>query len=547
MSQGDVVIRAKTPLAAAALVVMGAALVMFSQGLPSATAAPVGPVNPVRVDLNGHPANSGFLVFVEGDVALNADESEGTVALGGDLSFASSYNIGAGASPVQPTFTAPGDSQPTFLYVGGGIAWPTTDPVLKVLGNGFTKVADASTYTAHNTDTNNALSNYQITQSGQPYGSQPRIEGTTNAQTPASIAAQVPQSLIDVPGAFTLYRALTAQLGACPTNVVLTNPDTGVPLPDPVPSGARGRLTLTPGVTNVLELSGADLANLAEITFAAAPTASTPLLVNVTGTSLTGTTPNLAGIGGSAAPYILWNFPQATSIVVTGGDTIEGTIYAPNATLNWVPTQNIEGNVIAASFIHGTPAVVASPDLREVHDFPFATTLSCETPTPTHADPHRHPDRDPDGHPDPHPYRHPDRPHPDRDPDPHRHPDLADADDPADGVAIDDCAQPHRHRRHHRWATGLHRGRPDVGAGTCPRPSGRRRAPRQLEPPNPRPVALVHPSTSRGQLAAKRRNPDPSVSPSSGHFDGEEGKARGFGVSGAFLVSAACPANGFRR
>ena len=379
-------IRTRAPLALAVLAMAGAAAGSFALGSPSATAAPVGPVNPVRVDLNGHPANSGFLVFVEGDVALNADESEGTVALGGDLSFASSYNIGAGASPVQPTFTAPGDSRPTFLYVGGGISWPSTDPVLKVLGNGFTKVADASTYTAHNTDMNNALSNYQITQSGQPYGSQPRIEGTTNAQTPASIAAQVPQSLIDVPGAFTLYRALTAQLGACPTNVALTNPDTGVPLPDPVPSGARGRLTLTPGVTNVLELSGADLANLAEISFATAPTASTPLLVNVTGTSLNGTTPNLAGIGGSAAPYILWNFPQATSIVVTGGDTIEGTIYAPNATLNWVPTQNIEGNVIAASFIHGTPAVVASPDLREVHDFPFATTLSCETPTPTPTD-----------------------------------------------------------------------------------------------------------------------------------------------------------------
>src|SRR6478735_3185069 len=126
--------------AVAVLGIVAIGLVLPVGGAPEA-AADVAPVNPVRVDLNGHPANSGFLVFVEGNVALNADESEGTLALGGNLTFNSSYNVMGPTAMGFPTFTAPDDGAPTFLYVGGGITWPVTGPVLKVLGRGFTKIA----------------------------------------------------------------------------------------------------------------------------------------------------------------------------------------------------------------------------------------------------------------------------------------------------------------------------------------------------------------------------------------------------------------------
>ena len=179
--------------------------------------ADVAPVNPVRVELDGHPANSGFLVFVEGDVTLNADEAEGTLAMGGNLAFGTSYNIQAGGGPVFPTFTAPGDSGPTYLFVGGGVSWPSVPsaPVLKVLNSGFTKIADTSTYTAGNVDGNGAVSLYQVRQPGQPYGSAPRIEGSTSTQDGASIAEPVPADLINVDGAFALYRQITADLASC--------------------------------------------------------------------------------------------------------------------------------------------------------------------------------------------------------------------------------------------------------------------------------------------------------------------------------------------
>lgn len=358
------------------------ALVGVTVWVPTiAQAAPLAPVNPVRVDLAGHPANSGFLVFVEGNVALNADESEGTIAAGGNLTFNSTYNVAAGSPPTLPTFTAPGDAQPTYLYVGGGTTW-TGSQILRVQNSGFTKIANASTVTARNTDSNGVSGNYHIVAPGAAYESMPRIEGTVN-QPPASVSTPVSSSLIDVTGAFTVYRQLTTQMAECPQTTQLTDANGGTaPIPQPFVTGARGRLTLTSGQTNFLQMSTQDLNNLSEITFTNQPTALTPLVVNVTGPSFDGTMPNLAGISGAQAPYILWNFPQATSVIVTGGASIEGTIYAPNANLNWRPTQNVEGNIVAKAFTHG-PALGRPIGPFELHDFPFNTTVSCTTATPT--------------------------------------------------------------------------------------------------------------------------------------------------------------------
>jgi choice-of-anchor A domain-containing protein len=368
-------------------VIGGGVAAALAAGDPGAWAAPVavGPVNPVRVPVSGHPANSGFTVFVEGDIALNADEAEGTVAAGGDLSFASTYNIAA-AGRFPNTFTAPGDAAPTYLYVEGGVDFSTAGGnILRILNGGYAKIGDTASYSAYDRDQNNAVVNYNIVSPGASYGSVPRIEGTVT-ESPAQIAAPVDAGLIDIAGAFDAYRSLTAQLGQCAATVALTD-DSGAALGTPIAPGTRGRLTLTPGQTNVLNIPAADLASLTEISFQNQPTLTTPLLVNVLGDSFEGTVPNLAGISSDQAPFILWNFPDASAVTVTGGDSIEGTLYAPNAHLNWQVTQNIEGNVIAARFTHGTPAL-PGPVTREVHSFPFASLVSCtaddgSSPTPS--------------------------------------------------------------------------------------------------------------------------------------------------------------------
>ena len=364
-------------IAGGAVIAMAAAAVA---ALSIAPAQALDPVNPVRIDLDGHPANSGFLVFVEGDISLNSDESEGTMAAGGDLHLRTSYNIAAGAEPIFPTFRVPVDARQTYLYVGGGVTWSSSPLSVNVENGGFSKIADTSTYDAYNVDNNGASVNYRVVPKGAGYLSTRFLDGRTPLQTPASIAAPVPDDLIDVPGAFDLYRGLTQDMAACPDTVTLTDAQ-DVPTPRPVQPGTSARFELTAGETNVLELTSAELANLSELTFVDQPDSSTPLLVNVTGASYDGNIPNLAGVSGRQAPYILWNFPDASTITVSGGDTIEGTIYAPNATLTWQPTLNIEGNVIAADFNHGVVGRLASP--REVHDFPFDTTLDCAAPDDT--------------------------------------------------------------------------------------------------------------------------------------------------------------------
>src|SRR3954452_9513121 len=109
--------RAVATTATAALVVTGVVSIETATVSPAQELAAV---NPVRA-LDRHPVNSGFLVFVEHDVTLRNDESEGTLAMGGDPRIQQSYDIGPHA-PADSTFTdtAAGHTPPTFLFVGGG-------------------------------------------------------------------------------------------------------------------------------------------------------------------------------------------------------------------------------------------------------------------------------------------------------------------------------------------------------------------------------------------------------------------------------------------
>ena len=49
---------------------------------------------------------------------------------------------------------------------------------------GFTKIANANTYDAFNTDSNGAQVNYRVVQQARPFESTPQIEGRTNASEP---------------------------------------------------------------------------------------------------------------------------------------------------------------------------------------------------------------------------------------------------------------------------------------------------------------------------------------------------------------------------
>ncbi|MFG3172480.1 collagen-binding domain-containing protein [Streptomyces sp. NPDC048200] len=339
-------------------------------------AAPVG--NPVA-------GNNGFGVVTEGDATLGSTEAEGPVAVGGDLHFGDNYNV---ALHTPGTFTAPGDSQPTPLLVGGAVdhAGSSASGVLRVLQNGYVKVGDMTESDALTQDANGASVNTHVVAKGAAYDSTPRVELTT--QQPAASVAQ--SGLMNFASLFSTYRDRSDTLAGCATNVTLLDGN-GTPLPDQgsIPPGSNIKISLTEGRTNVLRLTGAQLNNIGILTFLNAPTADTPLLITVDTTGSGGTftwhTPTMAGVSGEQAPYILWNFADATDITIADGDTVEGTIYAPRATLTDLDPSNIEGDIIAHELVAGPLA--GSPggpaNAGEIHYFPFNAGLQCDSSTTT--------------------------------------------------------------------------------------------------------------------------------------------------------------------
>lgn len=322
-----------------------------------------------------------FNSFVENETTLTSTESEGPVATGGNLVVKGSYNVNIHEAG---TFVAPGDSQQAGLVVGGQVDW-TQDPATSVVQvHNYAKIGDLAGSEVRNTDVNNASVNTHIVAEGAAYDSTPRIE--LNTQQPLSSVG--PSSPIDFAAAFAQLRANANDLFVCDAHEVEMQTDMMVTVPKgEVPSGAQIHITLEPGVTNVLNVTGEDLNNMSELVFENPPAADTPLLINVdtsgAGGELDWEVPNQPGAGGgNGAPYILWNFKDTARLTITGGDSVEGSILAPDADYTDLSELNVEGQVIAKNAVHGDTGFNGG----EIHQFPFAAQLSCETDEPSPSD-----------------------------------------------------------------------------------------------------------------------------------------------------------------
>ncbi|MFD5725271.1 collagen-binding domain-containing protein [Streptomyces sp. NPDC058368] len=360
-------------------------------------AAAAVPAAPAAADYSGNPlaGDSGFGVLVQDDAVLGSTETEGSVAIGGNLTYGPGYNV---ALQTPGTFTAPGDDRPTALLVGGRIDHAASSPqgVLQVLSGGYVKVGDPTGSTVLDEDSNGAEVNTHIVAAGAGYDSTPRVQETVH-QPVESVTDTT--GLPDMDALFATFRNRSDAIATCATNVVLRDAS-GTPLPDQTgfPAGTSAHITLTEGETNVLRLTGEQLNNLSELTFDNQPDATTPFVVDIdtTGTDSTYVwhIPNLAGVSGDQAPYMLWNFPDATDITIADGDSLEGTIYAPRAHLTDLDPSNIEGTIVVRELTAGPLGDGGtSVDAGEIHQFPFAADIDCDgtgpspSPSPTDSTP----------------------------------------------------------------------------------------------------------------------------------------------------------------
>ncbi|MFE4697963.1 collagen-binding domain-containing protein, partial [Streptomyces sp. NPDC056738] len=369
-------LRAAAGLAGSGLL---AAFVLVGGPAGAAALAPVVIGNPVA-------GNNGFGVVTQEHATFGSTESEGPVAVGGNLAFGANYNV---ALNTPGTFTATGDARPTALLVGGGIDYAGTSPsgVLQVLQNGYAKIGNTAASDILTRDQNGASVNTEVVAKGAAYNSTPRVQLTTQ-QSAASVAQS---GLMDFTSLFSTYRDRADSMATCGATVILLDGN-GDPLPDQstIPTGSDIKIALTQGQTNVLRLTGEQLDNIGTLTFLDEPSADTPLLIDVDTTGTGGDfiwhTPTMAGVSGDQAPYILWNFADATDITIADGDSVEGTIYAPRAELTDLDPSNLEGDIITRALVAGPLSGGAgggAVNAGEIHYFPFDADLECDSDTPT--------------------------------------------------------------------------------------------------------------------------------------------------------------------
>lgn len=313
----------------------------------------------------------GFNLFVETHAELKSNEAEGPVALGGNLNVNGYYQVNIHN---YGTFQVGG--QKIGLLVGGGLALNSGE--IKV-NSGYVKIGNDNGVKIWYKDNNNAYGNISITKSTAQYWDAPRVLIQHNAQYFASVTNPVSATnnpikegnLIDFADAFTKMRASSLDMSQCASNAVLTNPNG-----NPVSVGSlpnQVKINLQNGV-NVLNITGAEMNNVSELTFVNQPNASRILVINVNAPgNFDWKLWNQPGFGGKQnCPYVIYNFYNTTNLNLIQGDTLEGTLFAPFAEFyknNW---SNIEGQVIAKKFFQLG---------GELHHAPFTPTLpSCAAP-----------------------------------------------------------------------------------------------------------------------------------------------------------------------
>ena len=318
----------------------------------------------------------GFNAFLQNNATLTTNESEGPIAIGGNLTVAGNYQVnihGINAFSVS--------NVPIGLFVGGQVNLSSNS--LQVDGTSYVKIGNcaSSNVKVWYVDQNNAASNIYITGSSASWSSTPNINVNAHDNswgTPVVSASNNPVcdantgTEINFATAFSTMQAAATSLAACSSSGnILSNPNGNIhgSTISGVLTGGQLKITLASG-TNVLNVSGSDLNSVTNgITFTNSPDANHVLVINVNASgSFTWNVWNQAGIGGGAAPYIIYNFYNTTSLNIAGNSTIEGTVFAPNADITKTINQsNIEGQVIGLSFVQSG---------GELHYYPFTPSVS---------------------------------------------------------------------------------------------------------------------------------------------------------------------------
>ena len=290
----------------------------------------------------------GFNVFLQKGGTFISNETEGPVAMGGDLTLAQN-----GSYQVSTSYTGSFkvNNVPVTLVVGGKVNFNGGNGIT-VNQNGYVKIGNCGSSKVWYKDQNNASSPIRITP-GSDYNGSPRINLQANAQQLGVSESNNPVcegNIINFDAAFTQMKATSASIALCTDNTTLTNANGATIQHINLP--AQVKINLHTGI-NVLNLTGADMNVVTDFIYNNKPDANHILVVNVNAPgSFTWKVYNSGGIGFQDCPYILYNFYNTTTLKIEGNGAVEGTVFAPFADIvKTVNQSNIEGQIIAQSYM----------------------------------------------------------------------------------------------------------------------------------------------------------------------------------------------------
>ena len=301
-----------------------------------------------------------FNIFLEKSARLSSNETEGPIAIGGDLSLDGNYQVAiksAGSFEVNKTVIG--------LLVNGKIIYKSGNSLQ--VNNGYVKIGDPDKSKVWYTDKNGAYSPIQITTGD--YNSSPRIQLQSSADKLGVSASNNPvfeKELIKFDKAMETMCKSSLEISKNKQTAVLTDAN-GKPFdqknyPDQV------KINLALGV-NYLNITGNDLNSVSILTYENKPDEEHVLVVNIDADkTFNWKVWNQAGIGIDECPYVLYNFYNTETLKIEGDNSIEGTVFAPLADIfKKKNSANIEGQIIGLSF---------EQDAGENHYAPFSPDLS---------------------------------------------------------------------------------------------------------------------------------------------------------------------------
>ena len=269
----------------------------------------------------------GYNAFVLNNTQLGGGDTEGPIAMGGNLTMNDIITI---AAQTAGTNYFNGDSEAASLVVNGQVVYNSGQGIH--LNQGFVKVGNLSGSSVYDTDNNNASVNTRVTAGS--YDAMPRIQ--VQRKQPGSSVGHA--NLIDFAAVFAALDAKSLQYSLLSANLSVTSDN---------------KITLAQNEINVLNLTASELLALPYLTFENKPNVNTPLIINVNASGdFDWNVFNMAGIGDQEGRFILWNFYNASTITLKGGGTLVGTLFAPKSDVVKDSSGNINGQVIASNYQH---------------------------------------------------------------------------------------------------------------------------------------------------------------------------------------------------